>query len=35
MSRAKIIDYYLAKLNEADFEIYRVRQELEKNSVDA
>ena len=34
MNRAKIVDYYVNKLDEPSFEIYQVRQELEKNNVD-
>ncbi len=33
MSRAKIVDYYIQKLDNKDFEIYDVRKELEKNNV--
>lgn len=33
MSRAKLVDHYLRKINEGDFEIIQVRQELEANRV--
>lgn len=34
MDRAKIVDYYIEKINDKDFNILIVRQELEKNNVD-
>lgn len=34
MDRAKIVDYYLGKLNDKDVSIFDVRQELEKNNID-
>lgn len=34
MDRAKIVDQYLSKINNKDFSIFDVRQELEKNNVD-
>lgn len=33
MSRAKIIDHYLQKINEEGFDVYQIRKELEKNNV--
>ncbi|WP_057938304.1 hypothetical protein [Algoriphagus resistens] len=33
MERAKIIDYYLQKINDKDFDLYNVRKELEKNNI--
>lgn len=34
MERAKIIDYYLQKVNDKDFDLYNVRKELEKNNIE-
>ena len=34
MERAKLVDYFLAKIHDKDFEIYQVRQELEKHNID-
>jgi hypothetical protein len=34
MDREKIVDHYLSKVNDKDFSIYDVRQELERNKVD-
>lgn len=34
MERAKIVDYYIDKINDKDFNILNVRQELENNNVD-
>ena len=34
MDRAKLVDFYLAKIHDKDFEIYQVRQELEKHNID-
>ena len=34
MSRAKVIDHYLKKIREENFDVYQVRKELEKNNVD-
>ncbi|HEX5168089.1 MAG TPA: hypothetical protein VFW11_02875 [Cyclobacteriaceae bacterium] len=34
MDRAKIVDFYLQKLENKDFEIYQVREELVKNNID-
>jgi hypothetical protein len=34
MDRAKIVDFYIEKINDKDFSILNVRQELEKNNVD-
>ena len=34
MSRAKIIDHYLRKIQEENFDVYQVRKELEKSNVD-
>lgn len=34
MHRAKIVDYYIEKINDKDFSILGVRQELEKNNLD-
>jgi hypothetical protein len=32
MDKAKIFDYYVRKINDKDFNIHHVRQELEKNN---
>ncbi|MCU0382828.1 MAG: hypothetical protein MUF68_02065 [Cyclobacteriaceae bacterium] len=32
--RAKIVDFYLAKIGQKDFDILQVRKELEKNNID-
>ena len=34
MDRAKIVDYYTQKIEDKDFEIYQVRQELEKHNFE-
>jgi hypothetical protein len=34
MERAKIVDHFLAKVSEKDFNIYEVRQELEKHNFE-
>ena len=34
MDRAKIVDYFLRKLEDKNFSILDVRQELEKNNID-
>lgn len=34
MDRAKIVDYFLGKLEDKNFSILDVRQELEKNNID-
>lgn len=34
MERAKIIEYYLQKINDKDFDLYEVRKELEKNGLE-
>ncbi|PZX49150.1 hypothetical protein [Algoriphagus chordae] len=34
MDRAKIIDYYLQKISDKDFDLYDVRKELEKNDIE-
>lgn len=34
MDRAKLVDYFLAKIHDKDFEIYQVRQELEKHNIE-
>lgn len=34
MERAKIVDYYLQKINDKDFDLYDVRKEMEKNNVE-
>jgi hypothetical protein len=34
MSRAKVIDHYLKKINDEGFDVYQIRKELEKNEVD-
>ncbi len=34
MSRARIIDHYLKKINDEGFDVYQIRKELEKNEVD-
>ena len=33
MDRAKIVDFYLQKINEKDFDISQVRKDLEKNNI--
>ncbi|MCZ8022241.1 MAG: hypothetical protein O9302_14640 [Cyclobacteriaceae bacterium] len=32
--RAKIVDFYLAKIDEKDFDILQVRKDLEKNNIE-
>ncbi len=34
MDRAKIVDYYIQKIENKDFEIYQVREELTKNNFE-
>jgi hypothetical protein len=34
MDRAKIVDYYMQKINDKDFNIHLLRQEMEKNNMD-
>ena len=34
MDRAKLVDFFMAKIHDKDFEIYQVRQELEKHNID-
>ncbi|MFC5625618.1 hypothetical protein [Algoriphagus winogradskyi] len=34
MERAKIVDYYLQKINDKDFDLYDARKEMEKNNIE-
>lgn len=34
MERAKIVDYYLKKINDKDFDLYDARKEMEKNNLE-
>lgn len=34
MDRARVVDFYLQKINDKDFTILQVRQELEKSKID-
>lgn len=34
MERAKVINYYLQKVNDKNFDLYDVRKELEKNNIE-
>lgn len=34
MSRAKVIDHYIKKINVEGFDVYQIRKELEKNGLE-